>query len=163
MFAESVLTKLRVPPNVKFIVDDVEDEWMYEKDPFDFIFARCLAFSIRDFPRLIKQAYNCTKPGGWVEFQDWDATCRSEDGTTKGSALEDFYNLIIDGFEKQGCDTRPGPKFEQYFRDAGFVDVKAHKFRLPLGTWPKDKHFVRPSSSSSSSFLLSSFQRLVCY
>lgn len=148
---------------MKFIVDDVEDEWMYEKDPFDFIFARCLAFSIRDFPRLIKQAYNCTKPGGWVEFQDWDATCRSEDGTTKGSALEDFYNLIIDGFEKQGCDTRPGPKFEQYFRDAGFVDVKAHKFRLPLGTWPKDKHFVRPSSSSSSSFLLSSFQRLVCY
>jgi len=42
---------------VKFIVDDIEDEWLYENDPFDFIHARFLVFSIRDFPKLIKQAY----------------------------------------------------------------------------------------------------------
>ncbi|KAL2005366.1 hypothetical protein VTN00DRAFT_2577 [Thermoascus crustaceus] len=130
-----------VPPNVRFIIDDVEDDWVDEDDPYDFIHSRFLSFSIKDFPKLIKECYKCTKPGGWVEFQDFDATCRSEDGTTVGAAIEDYYRLIIDGFESQGYDTRPGPKLEGWFRDAGFVDVKAEKIRLPLGTWPKDKRF----------------------
>lgn len=47
----------RVPPNVKFVVDDIESEWAYERNPFDFIHARYLAFAVRDFGRLIKQCY----------------------------------------------------------------------------------------------------------
>jgi hypothetical protein len=46
-----------VPPNLEFIVDDVEDEWGYEHQPFDFIHARFLAGAIRDWPRLMKQAF----------------------------------------------------------------------------------------------------------
>lgn len=30
----------RVPPNVKFLVYDIESEWTYENNPFDFIHAR---------------------------------------------------------------------------------------------------------------------------
>lgn len=52
-----LLTSLSVPPNLEFIVDDVEDEWGYENQPFDFIHARFLAGSIRDWPRLMKQAF----------------------------------------------------------------------------------------------------------
>ena len=47
----------RVPPNVKFLVDDVESEWAYDRDPFNFIHARYLAASIKDFGRLVKQCY----------------------------------------------------------------------------------------------------------
>jgi len=47
----------RVPPNVKFLVDDIESEWAYESNPFDYIHARNLAVSIRDFGKLIKQCY----------------------------------------------------------------------------------------------------------
>ena len=47
----------RVPPNVKFLVDDIESEWAYESNPFDFIHARYLLVSIKDFPKLIKQCY----------------------------------------------------------------------------------------------------------
>lgn len=46
-----------MPPNLKFIVDDVEDEWGYEGSPFDYIHGRFLIASIRDWPRLIKQAF----------------------------------------------------------------------------------------------------------
>ena len=46
-----------MPPNLEFIVDDVEDEWGYEHQPFDFIHARFLAGAIRDWPRLMKQAF----------------------------------------------------------------------------------------------------------
>ena len=47
----------RVPPNLKFLVDDIESDWAYENDPFDYIHARYLAVSIKDFGRLLKQCY----------------------------------------------------------------------------------------------------------
>jgi len=42
---------------VKFLVDDIEADWAYERNPFDFIHARFLALSIKDFGKLIKQCY----------------------------------------------------------------------------------------------------------
>ncbi|KAL1963786.1 hypothetical protein VTN77DRAFT_7852 [Rasamsonia byssochlamydoides] len=83
-----------VVPNVKFLIDDLEQPWVYDR-PFDFIHARHLALSIRDYRKLLKQAYNHTAPGGWIEFQDWDVMVRSEDGTTKGTSIEQYYEVII--------------------------------------------------------------------
>jgi hypothetical protein len=45
-----------VPPNVRFMVDDAEVSWVHPHDHFDFIHARHLASSIKDFPKLIAQA-----------------------------------------------------------------------------------------------------------
>lgn len=84
----------------------------------------------------------CTKPGGWVEFQDWDLQIRSEDGTTKDTAIERYYTEVINAFENAGYPTSPGPQLEEWFREAGFVDVHVQKYRVPLGAWPKDPHYV---------------------
>jgi hypothetical protein len=46
----------RVPPNVKFEVDDVESEWTYNFG-FDFIFCRYMAGSIGDWPKLFRSVY----------------------------------------------------------------------------------------------------------
>ena len=54
-------------------------------------------------------------------------------------------------FEKAGYEVRPGPKLEEWFKDAGFVNIQVKKFQVPYGVWPKDRHFV----SSSPSFFLS--------
>lgn len=45
-----------VPPNVRFEVDDMEDVWTYTQK-FDFIHARYLVGSIRDWPKLISNCY----------------------------------------------------------------------------------------------------------
>jgi SAM-dependent methyltransferase len=45
-----------VPPNVKFEVDDIENEWVYAQ-PFDYIHSRYLACALRDWPRLMQQMY----------------------------------------------------------------------------------------------------------
>ena len=45
-----------MPPNVRFEVDDVEADWTYG-EKFDYIHARCMAPSIRDWPKLIRQCY----------------------------------------------------------------------------------------------------------
>jgi len=46
----------RVPPNVMFEVDDMEKKWMYPTK-FDYIHCRYLAGSIKDWPRLMQQAF----------------------------------------------------------------------------------------------------------
>jgi hypothetical protein len=46
----------RVPPNVVFEVDDIENDWVYSSK-FDLIHARYLAGAIKDWPKLIDQAF----------------------------------------------------------------------------------------------------------
>ncbi|KAF2275345.1 S-adenosyl-L-methionine-dependent methyltransferase [Westerdykella ornata] len=127
-----------VPPNVKFEVDDIENDWVYTSK-FDFIHARYLACSIRDWPKLMSQAYKFTKPGGWVEFQDYDLNFYTTTGTYKpDSALGLWAQKIDESVSKYGIEPSPGPKLEQWVKDAGFVNVVAKVFPLPMGTWPKD-------------------------
>lgn len=52
----SLLTRDRVPPNVRFEVDDVESPWIHE-NKFDFIFSRYLAACILDWPKFVKNAF----------------------------------------------------------------------------------------------------------
>jgi len=42
---------------MKFLVDGIESEWTCEDNPIDFIHARYLALSLRDFGKLIEQCY----------------------------------------------------------------------------------------------------------
>src|SRR5271155_4740725 len=46
-----------IPPNLQFLVDDIEDSWGYEDQPFDYVHARFLAGSMLDWPKLMRQAY----------------------------------------------------------------------------------------------------------
>lgn len=150
---------------MKFLVDDIESQWVYDK-PFDFIHARFLAISIKNYKKLLQQAYelvlNCpfsgcfclltdmtrnTVPGGWVEIQDWDCTLRSEDGSTKNTSIEQYYDIVIGAFEKAGYETRPGPNLEQWFREVGFENIHVQKYRAPMGVWPKDGHLVSTIAS----------------
>ncbi|KAL1991441.1 hypothetical protein VTN49DRAFT_5433 [Thermomyces lanuginosus] len=131
-----------VPPNVKFLVDDIESDWAYERNPFDFIHARFLAASIKNYGRLIRECYRSVKPGGWVEFQDWDCYPFSEDGSLDGTALQKYQNEINKAFEKAGYEMRPGPKLKEWFKEAGFQNIVVNKYFIPYGVWPKDRHLV---------------------
>ena len=132
-----------VPPNLQYLVDDIEDEWGYEEDPFDFVHARYLADSIRDWPRLMRQAYACTKPGGWVKFQDWDCMIESHDGTIQeDSSLWIWHKTVLGRIEATNTG-RPGPLLEGWIRDAGFVNVVVRKFAIPHNIWPKDERLQR--------------------
>ena len=131
-----------VPPNVEFVVDDIEDEWNYEHNPFDFIHARYLAGSIRDWPRLMSQAFACTKPGGWVEFQDWDCFVECHDGSVPhDSAFYKWHEYVLNRIENVATG-RPGRYLEKWVKEAGFVNVIVEKLPIPSGTWPKDRNLV---------------------
>ena len=45
-----------VPPNVRFIVDDIDEEWNYA-DSFDYIHSRMMALSIKDWEEYIRKIF----------------------------------------------------------------------------------------------------------
>jgi hypothetical protein len=45
-----------LPPNVTFVVDDLEQEWTFD-DKFDFIYMRMLSASILDFSAMFKNSF----------------------------------------------------------------------------------------------------------
>nr|KMM66230.1 hypothetical protein CPAG_02570 [Coccidioides posadasii RMSCC 3488] len=132
-----------IPPNVKFLVDDVEEEWEYGSRPFDFIHSRYMVFAIRDMKHLIQQAFNALRPGGWLEVQDFDSRINSPDNTIRGTCLEYWNKSTVDAFESMGFWTRIGPEYSDLLNDAGFVNIQMKKFPIPLGKWAKDENYKR--------------------
>lgn len=45
-----------VPPNLKFLVDDIEDEWMHGDD-YDFVHMRCISPWLKDEVKVLRQAH----------------------------------------------------------------------------------------------------------
>ncbi|KAK3360550.1 S-adenosyl-L-methionine-dependent methyltransferase [Lasiosphaeria hispida] len=127
-----------VPQNLKFEVDDIESPWSHTM-PFDFVFGRYLITAIKDFPGLVKSAYENIVPGGWVEFQDFDLNLYSDDGTLPADASSLAWDkYIIEATEQIGREPSPGPRLEGCIRAAGFRNVTKRQFKIPLGAWPKD-------------------------
>jgi hypothetical protein len=131
-----------VPPNVSFEVDNIEDEWCFSQR-FDYIHSRNLAGCIADWPRLVAQAFEFTKPGGWVEFQDFELRFYSADGTFVPDNPSDIWSKeLILALKAFGLEPEPGPKLEQWIRDAGFENVNHKPLQIPVGPWPKDRRLV---------------------
>jgi Methyltransferase domain len=46
-----------VPPNLKFMVDDAESEWLHPPNHFDYIHTRHTIQAFRDWPNLYASAF----------------------------------------------------------------------------------------------------------
>ncbi|KAI4119546.1 MAG: hypothetical protein LQ345_000543 [Seirophora villosa] len=142
--SDSTLGDDVIPPNVKFEVDDCEEPWTFQ-EKFDVVHARYLAAAVKDWPRLTAQAFQFTKPGGYTEFQDYDLEYYSEDGTLgeerpNAVPISKWITTLLQASRDFQRDPCPGPKLEGWMRDAGFADVQATRYKIPIGPWPKDKH-----------------------
>ncbi|PYI00074.1 S-adenosyl-L-methionine-dependent methyltransferase [Aspergillus ellipticus CBS 707.79] len=134
----SPIQPMWVPPNVDFVIEDVEKEWM-EQQPYDYIHCRYMAGSIRDWPRLIQQCYDNLKPGGWLELLESVNVLYSEDGSLR---YDSHMVRMMDGLKEASERTRqtmdPAPHFRMWVSNAGFREVQQVKFKLPIGSWPRN-------------------------
>ncbi|KAA8894706.1 S-adenosyl-L-methionine-dependent methyltransferase [Sphaerosporella brunnea] len=129
-----------VPPNVQFQIDDCELDWTYEKNSFDFIHIRGLQLSCKNWPRLLKQAYDHLKPGGWVEVVEWaEGRGVTDDGTDKGTAIYKYYDRLNEAGEKIGRPFRLPTPLKEMIPAAGFVNYREEIPKLPFSPWPADK------------------------
>ena len=113
-------------------MDDAESDRAYQSK-FDFIHLRTLGGSIKDVPRLIQQAYDNLKPGGWVEWQEFETTVRTDDDWfPENSATLEWINTLNAAAAKFGKTIDIAPTLKSSIKQAGFMNVtdKVYKFGL---------------------------------
>lgn len=128
-----------LPPNVKFLIDDCEDEWL-NGDGWDLIHFRTMSAVLKNVPKMCEQAFANLRPGGWVEWQELHAWMQCDDGTMPPQdPAFDFYKLFQQAFRRIGCDTALAANLDAVLRDAGFVNVQCVVKKIPVGQWARDK------------------------
>ncbi|TGZ80745.1 S-adenosyl-L-methionine-dependent methyltransferase [Ascodesmis nigricans] len=131
-----------VAPNVYFELDDLEKEWTFAENHFDYIHSRNVGAGIRNWERYLRQMYKHCKPGGYVEVSEH---CYNDLDCDDGSMPDDspfllYIRTMGQSLEKMGMN--PNLDLSGYKRllaDAGFVDIEAHTFKCPVGSWPREK------------------------
>ncbi|KAM7203807.1 S-adenosyl-L-methionine-dependent methyltransferase [Naviculisporaceae sp. PSN 640] len=128
-----------IPPNVEFIVDDLEDNWVQDND-FDFMHMRVVGVTLKDTRKLFQTIFQNLKPGGWVESQEFLAVVGCDDGSVKPDyPLKKFYELCREALHKKyGYDTNFIEHLPQLLEEVGFVNITRRIFHVPIGEWPKD-------------------------
>ncbi|KAL2176904.1 S-adenosyl-L-methionine-dependent methyltransferase [Thermothelomyces heterothallicus CBS 202.75] len=116
---------LWVPSNVDFLVDDCEEgEWL-DRD-VDFVHLRFMTIVLRDVPRVLSNAFQSLKPGGWIELQELCVEVLCDDSTMPDD----------DPF---GMDVTPPKLLEPLLRDAGFHDIQCIVKKVPIGPWVRNE------------------------
>ncbi|KAJ4408445.1 hypothetical protein N0V85_004231 [Neurospora sp. IMI 360204] len=131
-----------VPPNVKFDIDDLNREWTWPDNTFDYIHSRSLIGVVEDWVAFYRQAFRCCKPGGYVEDVANSPIAFSVDGTVKeGSALDQWGKVFIEGGNKFGRTFKivEDDIHRTCMEKAGFVDIVIKDIQVPVGAWPTDK------------------------
>ncbi|KAH8896810.1 S-adenosyl-L-methionine-dependent methyltransferase [Thozetella sp. PMI_491] len=127
-----------VPPNVQFLIDDFEDEWL-NGDDFDLVHLRSIAPIAKDMPKLLRQSIEHTRPGGWVELQEFGGYILSDDDSLTECSLPKFFDLSAEAMAKFGAKFRIGNDLGPLMMEAGYTNVTLKTIKVPIGTWPKDK------------------------
>lgn len=113
-----------------------------------------MAGAIKDWPRLMQQVFAHTKPGGWVEFQDFEMRFYSHHGEYRaGCPLDQWCTHLIEGLKSIGHEPEPGPKLKSWVEEAGFVNVHHELLPIPTGTWPKEKNLKEVGAFDMVQFL----------
>ncbi|KAF2752173.1 S-adenosyl-L-methionine-dependent methyltransferase [Sporormia fimetaria CBS 119925] len=142
-----------VPNNVKFVIDDAnEEDWMI--DPQDFIHTRVMLGCFEDFRVIIAKAFRHLKPGGWMESQEYMPTVYCDDGTMSPDyAFAEWTQTQDKAAMNLGKPLRIANKLKRWYEQAGFVDVHEEVFRLPINSWPKDPRFKMLGKFSAENLL----------
>lgn len=125
-----------IPPNLKFEIDDCTKPWIWDTNTFDFVHMRYLFGAITDWTALFKEAYNATKPGGWVESCESEPMTHSDDGTVTNdgsTVLGGIWDRVfIEGGRITGCSLSVLTEDLQIkaMKEAGFVDIQEAFYKV---------------------------------
>ena len=136
-----------VSPNVKFEIDNAEEDWTWPDNTFDFIHVRTLVGSIKDWDRFYAQAYRVLKPGGYLEHHENSVDWKCRKGSiTPDSALGQWGRVFWKAGEMAGRSFRilEDNLQQNGMGKAGFKDLTVKEWEVPFifSAWPeeKDKH-----------------------
>lgn len=128
-----------VPPNARFEIDDMESEWTFEEGFFDFIHIRGLHGTIEDWSALYAQCMRALKPGGWIEQAEYSAQFTSDDNSLPPNGGIAAWNRVgPECHERLQRELQVLESMRQHMTNGGFANVTEHRFKWPIGPWPRD-------------------------
>ncbi|KAL1302417.1 hypothetical protein AAFC00_002811 [Neodothiora populina] len=129
-----------VPPNCRFVVDDIEVEWLHPENHFDLIHARHMAIAIKDWDHVLSSAMAALKPGGFIEFCEFSYMPASDDGTmTPDNQHLHWTTLVREGLRNVNVDLHSALTLRAKVERAGFQNVVEHIVKVPIGSWPANQ------------------------
>lgn len=114
-------------------MDDATLPWTYPADHFDYVHMRYLFGSIADWDALLRQAYRCCRPGGYVESFEASCVFRSDDGTLlEGSPMDQWGKVFVEAGRKFGrpFDVVGDGLVQEAFRKAGFEEIVEWEYKV---------------------------------
>ncbi|KAJ0313698.1 hypothetical protein COL516b_000639 [Colletotrichum fioriniae] len=130
-----------VATNVKFEIDDIDEEWTYNI-PFDYIHSRFMSSSIADWKVYLTKCLNHIQPGGFLELQEPEMEFQSDDGTFPANCpLAKYGNLLKEAAAIFGREYVSVSSLKTLMTEVGFKDVTLSRYKWPINTWPKDPSF----------------------
>jgi hypothetical protein len=100
--------------------------------------------AIRDWPRLIRQAYTHLKPGAYLQLSGSVPDFQSDDGTLPlDSAYVEMGKIYFDMSARVGAPGREPLNWKHYLEEAGYVDVVERVLKIPTNPWPRDERLKR--------------------
>ncbi|KAK3313830.1 S-adenosyl-L-methionine-dependent methyltransferase [Apodospora peruviana] len=129
----------QVPFNIEFHIENAEDEWIRPANAVDLVHFRNMAGAFADWSFIYQQAFECLRPGGWIEIIDYDDLYTSQDFVSFYPP-ESRAHLFFKAFgEAMVASGRKGPGLpshmdEKMLIDTGFVDLKPSLYDLGIGT-----------------------------
>jgi hypothetical protein len=101
---------------------------------------RMLGGAIKDFPSLLRKAYNHLNPGGFIECAEFEVWIRSYNDTMHNAPdIQTWQVWLNEAADRFGRTMRVAEHLEEWVKEAGFEDVIEEKVVVPSNPWPKDK------------------------
>ncbi|PYI28614.1 S-adenosyl-L-methionine-dependent methyltransferase [Aspergillus indologenus CBS 114.80] len=137
-----------VPPNLDFIIDDIEAPWPYSPaEAFDFIHQRNMVGSIADWNGLFAQAHQHLVPGGYYEIQEFrvDFQSQARGGPTlpESSSIARWQRSLQEASSRFGKPINVVHTLADTLRRNAFVDVTEEVIKIPIGAWARDPKLKR--------------------
>lgn len=131
-----------VPFNVEFHIEDAEEEWIRPASAVDLVHLRNLAGAFSDWSFIYQQAFECIKPGGYIEILDFDEHRGMQNFVSwfpEGSAVEVVTSALRRASVMDGRPKGVDHMDRQLLIDAGFTDIKEDVYDIPLGRHENSK------------------------
>ncbi len=118
-------------------MDDCTQPFTFDPESIDFFHMRYMtgSLSTQRWYDLFKEAYRCTKPGGYFETFEAAPWFQSDDGTVSDtSALSQWGKLFVEGGKKIGTTfTMVDEELQRKgMEEAGYVDIEEANFKVRL-------------------------------
>jgi hypothetical protein len=113
-------------------IEDCTREWTFKSNFADYIHARWLFGSIKNWDGFFAEAFRVCKPGGWVESHEAASSVTSDDNTVDpNSAMGHWGKFFLEGGKKIGTSftvVEDGTQ-RKAMEAAGFTNIQEFEFR----------------------------------